>query len=270
MTMELNRYSSENAHLFNYWILEREKQRKNKESMEMIAGSTDPILKKYHFCNVRREDDRGTKELRAVVLRLVKDKESLPWAYTLARLLNRASSLETLLLDGELGLKRRRAEGGKIFHTAYVVSTCGLKMDKITYINKVADAVLKLPHRTSCEGMYNVLRTVKGLGSFLAGQIVADLKNDRYLVDAPDKETWSCIGPGSKKGLEFIFSGLRVTDSAYGEVMAFLCNNLLKDGVKELGLHRQDLQNCLCEFSKYMQYRTNYEGRKRYYVPNRV
>lgn len=247
-----------------YWITEREAVRKNKEAGLPKPWSLDPIFNCYHFCNVHREDDRGTKEIRATVKLHGVRLANLPKAYTAARLLNKAFSLGVLLNGGWPALYEHRNSGNKVFHVAYVVSTCGQKMDKLDYVAGVVGevALLSVP-ATSCESAYQALLSIDGLGTFLAAQIVADLKNDRYLVDAPDKATFSSMGPGSKKGLDFIFSG-GTTNSNYERRMSLL-EELLPPEVQALNIDRQDLQNCLCEFSKYVRYLDNLPGRRRPY-----
>lgn len=247
-----------------YWITEREKVRKNKESGKPRLWSDDPIFNCYHFCNVRREDDRGTKEIRAVVDSNELEWVQLPAVYTAARLLNNADSLQLLLSGGWAALKKHREMGGKVFHVAYVVSTCGQRMDKLDYVARVVEHVVNLYiPSSSCEAAYLTLLSVDGLGTFLAAQIVADLKNDRYLADAPDFDTFSSMGPGSKKGLDHIFGG-GTTNSNYERSMSLLEEELPPE-IKAMNLHRQDLQNCLCEFSKYIRYCDNLPGRRRAY-----
>jgi hypothetical protein len=255
---------------FVYWILERENIRLNKEVRFLPRPwSSDPIFNTYHFCNVRREDDRGTKEIREVVLSAGVQVENLPAVYTAARLLNKASSLKVLQEHG-LGyggfstLKQMRADGETVFHTAYVVSTCGAKMDKLDYIQSLVARVIETEvPRTSCEDAYQALLKVPGMGTFLAAQVVADLKNDRYLAYAPDFETFSTMGPGSKKGLDAIFNG-GTTHHNYERRISLLESKLPK-GIQEMNIHRQDLQNCLCEFSKYHRLAHNLPGRRRPY-----
>ena len=254
---------------FEYWVREREGVRIEKESGRPAPWSDDPIFRVYHFCNVRREDDRGTKEIRKVVLDHGVHVESLPAVYTAARLLNKASSLK-VLLEYDLGyvgftkLQKMREQGETVFHTAYVVSTCGESIDKLDYCMRLTNWVLakRIPNE-SCEAAYNKLRTVMGMGSFLAAQVVADLKNDRYLVDAPDFDTFSVIGPGSKKGLDALFGG-GTTPSNYEARISELEKSLSQD-IHAMNLHRQDLQNCLCEFSKYHRLAHNLPGRRRPY-----
>jgi len=262
---------------FWYWIRERETIRRKKEERFPSPWTKDPILRDNHFCNVRREDDRGTKEIREVVLShdwLLLD--DLPWVYTLARMLNKASSLD-LALDyyqnhhGQwmAPLKNRMEMGATVFHTAYVVSTNGRRMNKLEFIAEVVKGVQRLgldPDKDStCLQVYHKLMSVSGIGSFLAGQIIADLKNDHFLVDALDWFSWSSLGPGSKKGLDYIF-GPGTTHKNYQLRMTTLVN-LMPVDIMEMGIHMQDLQNCLCEFSKYMALLTGTRRRSRPYHP---
>ena len=98
----------------------------------------------------------------------------------------------------------------------------------------------------------------------MAGQIVADLKNDRYLADAEDWWTFAVMGPGSKKGLDYIFEGA-TTERNFTDRLKALA--VLTQG-KIPNLHMQDLQNTLCEFSKYVRIKNGTRGRSRPYVAN--
>lgn len=258
--------------LFKYWILEREAIRFRRDSHQLPPWTQDKILANNHFCNVRREDDRGTKEIRAVVrLHTWLVIEDLPWVYTMARLFNKASTLDYVLALIKSGdenlwqwaLREKMSDSEKIFHTAYVVSTNGRPMSKIDFVAEVVDQVRRIKiNSTSCAEAFKDLMLVQGIGSFLAGQIIADLKNDRYLEGAEDWRSWACIGPGSKKGLDYIFNERRTTERNFMERLTELREAIYPIGVD---IHNQDLQNCLCEFSKYVAILTNTRGRSRPY-----
>ena len=133
------------------YIRTREAARIAKERGDPWPWTGDEIINRHHFCNNRRQEDRGTKEIQAAVQSAAIIEESLPEIYTMARLLNHAPSLTVWLAEykaacrawgdpytmaGE-ALKEYREAGNKIFNTAYVVSTCGQKVDKIDYITNV-------------------------------------------------------------------------------------------------------------------------------------
>ena len=271
--MQLN---PEMLELFRYWILERENIRCHKEMGAIKPWSPDPIFQKHHFCNVRREDDRGTKELRAAWEDTFWDtpKGMMEWPaqWTAARMLNYAPSFLRVLIHWnnparwQTELKLLQEEGKKVFHTAYVVSTCGKSMNKVDYVLNVVFAVRKLTiSRTSCQRAYEQLLSVDGLGSFMAGQIVADLKNIGYIPNtfADDWWSFSVPGPGSLKGLSYLF-GEKITAAKYDIAMDMLRLQLPNHMLPQC-LHAQDLQNCLCEFSKYVRYLRDEPGRRRYY-----
>lgn len=252
--------------LFWYWIGEREVIRKLKEAGASGPWTSDEILRNYHFCNVCREDDRGTKEIRAVVRHFKVDYWDLPWVYTAARLFNNAKTLAILLQNNwDFELLKKVREGQTIFHTAYVVSTCGVSVDKVDYVKGVVEAVKRRHIPTeSCQAAFEMLTLINGMGSFLAGQVIADLKNHMYLEAASDWQTWSSIGPGSKKGLQYIFDKVAVSEKNYQFLMGELVR-MMPSHIKERNIHMQDLQNCLCEFSKYMRLKRNEPGRRRPY-----
>ena len=251
---------------FERWIRTREEARRNKEAGAPRPWTDDPIINSYHFCNVRREDDRVTKELRA--LGNIEREKDLPEFYTMARMFNHAPSVEYVINNGWEAAHdyflEEIAAGRRVYHTAYVVSTAGSPVTKSRYIQGVVQQVGNtLVPATSLRAAHGALCSVNGLGSFLAGQVVADLKNDRYLADAEDWWTWSAIGPGSKKGLDILFGG-RTSAKNYEERMGLL-NAALSPDISAMRIHMQDLQNCLCEFSKYHNYLSGGGGRTRYY-----
>lgn len=248
--------------LFIYWVKERENIRLLRNIGKPAPWTEDPILQNHHFCNISREDDRGTKEIRQVAFDLCVPLAELPEFYTAARLFNKADTVNDYWSKGIDYIKQQRDKGAKIFHVAYVVSTCGVRMDKIDYVDRVVtDVANSLVSATRCREAFENLRAIDGLGSFLAGQIVADLKNDRYLTDAPDWWDFAVMGPGSKKGLDFIY-GPGTTERNFTERLEHLRGTVW---TKIPLLHAQDLQNCLCEFSKYVRYYENLPGRRRSY-----
>lgn len=275
------------------FILRRDAARIAKENPEAFKNITpplhkriDPIIQKYRFCNVRREDDRVTKWIAANWREPYKDSPNLWFAMAAARLLNLPSSLAAIGFPVpwqpervKEELHRRKAARLKNFNAAYIVSTNGVPMDKIDYI---VDFVLNPLWRkrvsisnalrgATLEQAHYLLEQQPGLGSFLAAQIVADLKYTPVLEQAEDWHTFAASGPGSRRGLNRVLD--RDPNHPYGSEanwrrhLGELREKLLRLLPPELQLHAQDVQNCLCEFDKYERARLG-EGRpKQLYKP---
>jgi alpha-glutamyl/putrescinyl thymine pyrophosphorylase clade 1 len=275
----------------SYWINERY-QMKLRHDSELPHNKTegglnlpswkygwsdDPIMGTTRWCNVHREDDRVTKWLA----KYWRPEHHAVWEIVLARMLNYAPTLARLLVLEQLKttqgwtleniaavLKARRDSGDKVFTSAYTISTCGKSMDKIDYVvDWVVRAMQKWEHDSMQEDRFESLaichrwlQRVDGLGSFLAGQVLADLKNTagHPLQAAPDWWTWACPGPGSLRGLE-AFYGHKIAPSGFSPSLVCvkeLTLPLLNESIPRICM--QDWQNCMCEFSKYMKLK---EGR---------
>ena len=176
-------------------------------------------------------------------------------------------------------LSERAARSEQVFGAAYKVGTAGIKIDKIEYVAGVLDSLWagarQLLRPRSDERLaefHRRLEAHRGIGSFLAGQIVADVKYVRPLLDAPDWMTFAASGPGSRRGLNRVLG--RPVDAHWREddwrpALRDLHRQITPD-LERIGierLHAQDLQNCLCEFDKMERARLG-EGRpKRRFTP---
>jgi hypothetical protein len=257
----------------HYWMWQREQIRHAKEAGQPKPWSADPIFQQTYFTNVHREDDRVTKFIRTLYSSEVNDP-MFEVNIGFARIINEPTTLNIIGYisnDSDLrsvgGRLRERQEGGfKVFGDAYIVSTNGRTMPKAAYI---ADVLLPAlmgavgPQGTSpratiaprCSAWYERYMRIFGISSFMAGQNIADLKNTpgHPLYTASDRSQFSCPGPGSLRGLSWIFHGddtLPVAKTYEGDIAKVHALLALRDPVIEVD--RQDLQNCLCEFDKYM------------------
>lgn len=262
-----------------YFIRERTCIALQREIEAPPPWTMDPILRSYRFCNVYREWDPVTKEVRAW---LNCGPHHLEGRAALARYLNEPQSLWALGTAPEWRpavflaiLKSRRTAGYRIFNPAYIVSTNGVAMDKLEYVINLVSRVDEEVHLDGSETLAEaaaMFQSVKGVGSFMAGQIIADLKHQPVLQNAKDWWTWCTPGPGSMRGLNRVL-GEPVTvkwkpedfmcelRSLHAQIIPLL-NGLPKP------LDSQNLQNCLCEFDKYMRAKLG-EGRpKQTYIPS--
>lgn len=258
-----------------YWINERYNIKLRRDQGMPKPWTPDRIFQTVRFCNVHREDDKVTKWIREYW----NQPEHPAWMFVLARMINLPETLEDIIeystiiedpegqtLEGLAdGLKSIREQGVKIFTSAYTISTCGQRMDKIDYVMSVVENVKKLqdsgarpwvdPTKT-CRDTWETLQRVDGLGSFLAAQVVADMKNTNGhpLKLASDWWTFSAPGPGSLRGLGWWFAQSEgcVREKDYHKILK-MCREEVDPLVMEYvpRISNQDFQNCLCEFSKY-------------------
>lgn len=277
-----------------YWIRERENIRKLKEAGEPKPWSDNPVMQETYFCNVNREDDRVTKWIREnwtypTRIEEFQDEEETRETYTfsmvVARIFNQPDTLSDLmqpidwdddlslwLENAETVLAERKAAGKRIWNGAYIISTNGKKMPKADYclylLKKLANDKDIIDNCKTLAEAHKKLMSVEGLASFLAAQVVADLKNTKGhpLASAPDWFQFSAPGPGSLRGLTWFWEETvtgknyqQAIDRAYEllewelpeETLAILCH--------------QNLQNCFCEYDKFMRVTTGSGRSKRKY-----
>lgn len=272
---------------FFHWINEREKCRIGYETGLPKPWSSDPILQSFRFCNVRREDDKVTKWIKKnwrdpynghsnMVLAMVMAR-TINWPDTLAEVKFPdfpVSDFSRWLEVTRLRMKMRRDLSKKIWTGAYLVSTNGYNMEKIDYIlDRVWRPIYErfcMPESGTLEDTHEELMRFDGMGSFMAAQVVCDLKYTSLLSQAPDWDIWSAIGPGSRRGLNRFFG--RKLEGAISANLYKTEIAALQAAVQQycnMALHAQDIQNCLCEFDKYVRVkngegkpRSGYNGRK--------
>lgn len=241
----------------SYWINERWSIREKRAQGLPPPWSRDRIFNTVRFCNVHREDDRVTKWVRTHWNRA----DDPAWRFVVARMINWPGSLTELMdfttPDEMLDvMKYRRARGHKVFTSAYTVSTSGRKMDKLDYVFNFVVPKVHVERYASLEETSFWLSETDGLGSFLAAQVIADMKNTvgHPLHTAPDWWTWSAPGPGSLRGLSWFFCGEPTGIPANDYWMRLEdCRELVDPRVDPSvpRISNQDFQNCLCEFSKW-------------------
>jgi len=254
-----------------HWVKERDKIRVARILGRAPPWTNDPVLANNRFCNVHREDDKVTKYIHDEWLPEDARHIHVPFALCVARLVNWPDTLYLLKFPHKGWTKEYkdnwfdafdflRVHGTKAWTGAYMVTGGYSKggETKETIIGRVLDGAWEAtrgwvygPPATLNEAAARL--TVPGIGSFLAAQIVADLKSTPWLVDAPDYNTWCSPGPGSLMGLNFIWDRprthqmgmlqfqmevLQIQDIIHMRTGTYLC--------------AQNTQNCLCELSKYV------------------
>lgn len=254
------------------FILAREALRRNKEAGLPEADWTDDeVLREFRFCNVRREDDRVTRWVAKHWREPHRGEPDLWFAMCVARFVNWPPTLHALGYpvpwepENFLRIMRhlKHQPGRKVYTGAYMVRADRESADKAEYQAKILfqplwDARERLrpfPGDT-LNSWHMLLGQFHGLGSFMAAQIVADMKYDDCLFSAEDWRTFAASGPGSRRGLNRVLGrpqSCTWTEEDWRMELRRLQDRvgpILEDG-DMMPLHAQDLQNCLCEFDKY-------------------
>jgi hypothetical protein len=245
----------------------------------------DEILQSYRFCNVYRELDKETIWINYNWRRPHLTDPDLWFAMVVARMFNWSPTLAAIGYPApfkpDVMLRRYEdfaANNKKTFTGAYMIRAEPAKPGegKANYLiddvfgpmwsqrKEIRKAYL------SCDYLRNFheyLSEFYGMGSFMAGQVVADLKYGHPLNKAQDWWTWAAMGPGSLRGMNRVL-GIEVTNRMTQkewerylvQLQVLIAPLVKKAGMKRL--HNQDLQNCLCEFDKYERVKLG-EGRPR-------
>jgi hypothetical protein len=231
----------------------------------------DEILQKYRFTNVKREDDRVTRFIHEQWM-VNSTSPDLWFAFYFARVLNRERTLTAVgwPLPWTAAMRRRvyntlmrlKDSGQPVFSAAYLVSSHGQAApSKVDYYDCLWQE-LWLKRRRLRPTAQDTLGTFadrlieqRGLGSFMAAQVVADLKPYSPLKDASDCVTFARKGPGSHRGLNWVVGRDQHTGwpgTTWLDALLELREKSLPNLAPELrNLDAQNLQNCLCEVSKY-------------------
>ena len=268
------------------WIREREAVRVRKEAGEPWPWTSNANLRSFRWCNVRRMDDRVSRDLFITWYDPAATHAEQLVAATMARLVNWTDALMDsmqgarfngrLLPQARARLHARAERGDKVFTGAYIVpGTPGRsKVDSICdVVDQVSGSAQQLL-APSMRGTWANLLALDGLGSFLAGQIVADLAHLPAGAAWPDAQTWAPVGPGSARGWNRL-TGMPVhrhVSQAEFDVALPTVVAALEQSVPDIWVRRKlsafDAQNCLCEGDKNFRLVLN-EGkvRARYHPP---
>lgn len=168
-----------------------------------------------------------------------------------------------------------KSRGHKVFTGAYIINGArgGSKtkqvVDNIDVLAKQAKSVVVPSYM---ESTFLNLQGYPGLGSFMAGQIVADLRWTNAMHYPLDTLTWAPIGPGSRRGMRRLLGKPaqgNMTQKEFEPLLRELVTEFVQkqtDIWNDRGLEAMDVQNCLCEFDKYSRV-LNGEGTPRSLYP---
>jgi hypothetical protein len=267
------------------FIKEREAIRIKKERGDPKPWTQDPILQQYRFTNVRREDDKVTKWIVEHWRKPHENDEHVWFAMCVARYINWPPTLKALgypvpwkrvkvlrvmeaIRSG--AYKIDAGQSRQLFGGAYFLNSIGPKIqsvvnDRLTVLWNNRDYICKmLEQARTLVDVYAVFKAQYGFGSFMAAQVVADLKYTPRFLNASDWWSWAAPGPGSKRGLNRLCG--RTVNAPWKETewRAALYELQTKLNAKlDSPLHAQDVQGiACCEWDKMERVRLG-EGRSK-------
>lgn len=254
-----------------YFIREREAVRLKKEAGEPPPWTDDEVIGNFRFTNVRRMDDRVSLWLLNEWYKPFKDHRNTLAAVALARFFNNPESLGRITglvyrpadpdWDGiRRTLRAYKKTGATVFNAAYMVRGND-GADKIGSVVNENVKPLWVAYRkdpglidtASMERTHARVAAVYGYGSFMAGQIVADM---RWALSGTwaDRNEWAAIGPGSARGMNRLHGRDPKSPEAgrnwTTEFPAMMAG--VRKAVPEIAarLEAIDFQNVLCESDK--------------------
>lgn len=269
-----------------YWVVEREKIRVAKDMGLPFPWSADQILNTYRFCNVRREDDRGTVWIRNHVRNIYAGHPMLWLMLCICRQVNWPDTLARLIADRAwpdhvhfhpimmtVSLNARKARGEKVYTGAYMISTPSVKgSDKQSYIAETVIGALwnernrfctLFQSKPSLQETHRSITEFNGWGQFMAYQAVVDMRFTGLLDSADDRYSWAAAGPGTLRGLNRVHG--RDKDAALSQGQALTEMRAIYKVVQQetgVAMDFSDVPNILCETDKYLREK-NGEGHPR-------
>ncbi len=252
----------------------------------------DPVLQHERFTNVYRELDPGTEYALTHILEITAPKADKMFNVMLYRLIGRAETHAALSFQHLASfdpshltrvLRRLRdIEGKAPFTAAYMVSAysglgAGDKISSVTQIFRTLHTNFSASYerivacQTAAE-VYDELRQVYGFGNFLAYQVLVDLLYPLHVYgNRPllpyTHDDWASAGPGAQRGITMllcegsrstdleVMRWLRVSQRAEFDRLGLPFQFLTDSNGHLIELSLANIQNCLCEFHKYVKIR---------------
>ena len=227
----------------------------------------DQILQDWKFCNTIRDLDKSSEWF----IQNMRDPHSLIKSQVLFdtilfRWFNIPETGETIVQSGlnktynwdKQKLADLIRQQPKKFSAAY--RTKAPKGDKIDQTLAIIDDFHAKMHRdhlpalhrtTTCQEAFDYLTTIPYFGEFNTYQFMLDLMQTSWADQWSDVETWCIVGPGGRRGLEWIH-GREVNGKTHQHQAQVECHLLwTKRPDHLLDYWVSDIQHNLCEWDKY-------------------
>lgn len=252
----------------------------------------DIVLQLNRFTNVYRELDPGTIYAKEEILETQNSPKSKAFNIMFYRLIGEKETHRAVgFLDPDRfdasavmsAMRSIRSSGGRVFTGAYLVAPYSNEgqRDKISNIaalfrrisSNFSSTWESLSSAGSAEEAYRIIRKVDGFGDFLAYQVLVDLLYPlRCLGGKPllpfSNDDFVVPGPGARRGITMLIKdkSKNRADIDGASVVRWLHDNqraefarlgisfpyLKGKAAVEIPISLANMQNCLCEFHKYV------------------
>jgi hypothetical protein len=283
-------FQVDRLNLFWWFICERQSIWSRRFIQKLPPPWTeDTIMREERFTNVYRELDPGTKYAINEILETSAPKPDKIFNTMLYRLIGRSETHAAIgfqqlaTFDSqylEYSLKELRdSKGIHIFTAAYMVSGYTLmgSRDKVENVVRLFallhsnfdDFYSRILSCGSSSHVYDVIRTARGFGNFLAYQVLVDLLYPLKIYEwTPllpySHDDWASAGPGAQRGISMLLKEGVKADHL--DVMRWLRFHqkvefvrlglkfpcLMDHDGEDVEISLANIQNCLCEFHKYV------------------
>lgn len=258
---------------FYAYMKERDAIRQRRAAGQKWPWTDDPILQKYSFTNIKRADDKTSRYLIDAYYTL--NADSSPQAVIFnAAVFRYTGTIEFARRVGwneptTHGLARVRATaaemmaaGERVFTGAYMLTNAGCKGPKHEVVcdqflgdllRKMPDVVRALLADFRMEEAIGALSKVRGFSTFMSKEVFLDTTYTNVWgpLGPRDKDTWTGVGPGARKGAAYIKLGTLdpLEERAALDVCraVFAARERCWNGVE---LELADVQWNFCEFFK--------------------
>jgi hypothetical protein len=250
--------------LYQSMVTERHKIWLARQNDKPQPWTDDPVLANRKFTNMFRVLDPGSQfvfdlagEKIDAIARLVFYRiTNLPSTWRAMRAAHgRYPTADDFVRQSAVlyqTLDAHRTAGNRIFSGAYIiVPEPGTTNDKVggalrvvrTFVAEKAEAFIGAE---SQDERFAILRSTPGLGKFLSMQILTDWT---YLQSEEPDLSFVVAGPGAVRGAALLNSSKKPEDVIYDLAFDWMDDSFVTLGGRSLTL--MDVQNTLCEFSKY-------------------
>jgi 5-hmdU DNA kinase, helical domain len=304
MTTTTLTFDEEALEIFWRFVCERQKIWHRRYVLELPQPWTkNPYLLKNKFTNVYRELDPGTRFSREKIMAVDAPRPDRVFNVMLYRLMCSIPTyqkvgfqyLETFDWKSFQGVLRGVYETGQpVFGNAYLISPYSSMGSAYKYENVARlfrnvhrdfyKFFLALDQAPTFERAYKTVNSLYGFGPFLAYQVCLDLTYSSVLLgDQPillfSQNEWARLGPGAMRGMQRMVGYQTQTKNLEGlrYLWSHQCDFFERYGLKfpflkdeyncEVEISLANMQNCLCEFSKYMNIRKGTGKAQRLFTP---